>query len=138
MKKLLYLLFFVSFFVVKSNAQLDSLINYCTGLLQYPYISDGQQYRALLTEGQTAEFSMTFYGNATYRIVAATEPNDGSVIFRLYDKNRNELFSNANFSNSTYWDFHFDSTIECFIEAELPENKKSGFVIMFLGFKQVK
>ncbi len=136
MKKIYLLFILFSFLKIDANAQLDSLITYCSSHLQYPYMSDGQQYRALLTSGETAQFNMTFYGGATYRIVAATEPKDASVIFRLYDKNQNELFSNSNYNNSTYWDFKFTSTVECYIEAELPEGKPSGFVIMFIGFKQ--
>ncbi len=136
MKKVLYILIVLTLFSLKTHAQLDSIINFTTSFIKYPYISDGQQYRALLTEGQTAEFHMVFYGGATYRIVAASEPKKGSIIFRLYDKNRVELFSNENYNYSTYWDFYFESTVDCLIEAELPEGKQSGFVIMFLGFKQ--
>ena len=136
MKKLLLGFIFLSIFFFNANAQLDSIITYCTNYLQFPYISDGQQYQALLTEGETAEFRMTFYGGATYRVVTATEPNDGSAIFRLYDIKYNELFSNTDYNNSTYWDFKFASTVDCLIEVELPPGKKSGFVIMFLGFKQ--
>lgn len=136
MKKILVGFIFLTLFLSNANAQLDSLITYCTNYLQFPYISDGQQYRALLTEGETAEFSMTFYGGASYRVVVASAPEDASVIFRLYDIDHNELFSNANYNNSTYWDFNFTSTVDCLIEAELPSGKESGFVIMFLGFKQ--
>lgn len=128
---------FVFIFLIGKTAfsQLDTIVSYCNKFIKYPYISDGQQYRAILTKGQTAEFNVTFYGNATYRIVAATEPRDRSVIFRLYDKNKNELFSNVNFDNSTFWDFKFESTVNCTIEAELPDGKNSGFVIMFIAFK---
>jgi len=134
MKKI-FIFVFLILFVTKAFSQLDSIISYCNQYIQYPYISDGQQYRAILTSGQTAEFNVTFYGNATYRIVVASEPKDGSVIFRLYDKNKNELFSNLNFNNSTYWDFKFESTVNCSIEAELPESKTSGFVLMYIAFK---
>ncbi len=134
--KRFYILLFVGLISLKGYSQIDTLVSYCNQFLQYPYISDGQQYRAILTSGQTAEFNVVFYGNATYRIVAATEPHDKSVVFRLYDKNHNELFSNADFNYSNYWDFKFESTINCYIEAELPEGKKSGFVIMYLAFKQ--
>lgn len=119
-----------------AKAQLDSVLNFCAGYLPYPYMSDGQQYRALVTSGEVAEFSITFYGGATYRVVTASEPKENSVIFRLYDEKYNELFSNSDFDNSTYWDFTFKSTVDCLIEAELPPEKSSGFVIMYLGFKQ--
>lgn len=134
MKKIILFAFLV---LIGNTAfsQLDTIISYCNQYIKYPYISDGQQYRAILTKGQTAEFNVTFYGNATYRIIVATAPHDRSVVFRLYDKNKNELFSNEDFNNSTYWDFKFESTVNCSIEAELPEGKNSGFVIMFIAFK---
>ncbi len=120
----------------QANAQLDSVIGFCSQYIKPPYISDGQQYRVFVTSDEVAEFKMTFYGGTTYRIVTASEPKENSVVFRLYDINYNELFSNENFNNSTYWDFEFTSTVDCFIEAELIDKKKSGFIIMFLGFKQ--
>lgn len=134
-KKLLYLIIFI-LFAGQLNAQMDSIVNYCNSFLKFPYISDGQQYRAILIEDEIAEFRMTFFGGATYRVVAASEPADASVIFTVYDKNRNKLFTNENYNYSTYWDFQFNSTVDCFIEAELPEGKPSGFVILFIGFKQ--
>lgn len=99
-------------------------------------MSDGQQYRALLTGDQVAEFRLFFYGGATYRIIAATEPKKNSAVFRLYDKKRNLLFSSADHKDATYWDFKFESTVDCIIEAQLPETKQSGFVILLIGFKQ--
>jgi hypothetical protein len=137
MKRLIHTAIFIMFFTITANAQLDTIVKFCSNFIQFPYISDGQQYRSILNQGETAEFRVTFYGGATYRIVTASEPKNSSVIFRLYDKKRNLLFSNSDYSTSTYWDFKFDSTVECFIEAELPENKASGFVILFIGFKQM-
>jgi len=136
MKKLFSIFILYIFISQSASAQMDSIVNYCKGYLKFPYLSDGQQYRALVSEGEIAEFRITFYGGAVYRIVTASEPKDGSVIFRLYDKNKTELFSNSKYNNSSYWDFSFGSTVDCYIEAELPPNKKSGFILMFLGFKQ--
>ncbi len=136
MKRIIFTFLILISFFFKSNAQLDSIINFCEKQMPFPYISDGQQYRALLSAGEVAEFRMTFYGGATYRIVIASEPKNASAVFRLYDINYNELFSNINYNNSTYWDFNFKSTVDCLIEAELPPEKESGFIIMFLGFKQ--
>ena len=38
------------------------------------YIPDGQFYRALLNEDETAEFELTLYGGTTYRVAACTGP----------------------------------------------------------------
>lgn len=119
------------------NAQADTIMKACEQKLPFPYISDGQQYRALITEGEVAEFKATFYGKATYRIVACSGLSEGDLVFTLYDEQRNELFSNRNYQNSSYWDFQFTSTIDCIIEAELSSSgPTSGFALLLIGFKQ--
>jgi len=120
-----------------SKAQADTIINLCTQYLNPPYISDGQQYKALLTGDEIAEFHTTFYGGSTYRIVGCSGLSEGNLVFKVYDKERNLLFNNGDYENSPYWDFKFRSTIDCIIEAELDsKNLSSGFAIMLIGFKQ--
>ncbi|MFN3343204.1 MAG: hypothetical protein ACK40M_10935 [Flavobacteriales bacterium] len=125
----------------------DSLTNVCKGHLTKPakkdkgsiFISDGQTYRALLDEEQTAEFTTTFYGGSTYRIATSAGTKDNYVIFEVYDKERNLLFSNADYGNAPYWDFKVESTVDVIIEARLDPNKKSsGCTVMLIGFKQLK
>ncbi len=119
-----------------SFAQYDSLVAHCNELMKYPYISDGQQYRALVVKGEVAEFYFTFYGDATYRLVACTGDGTIAPIFRVYDKNRTLLFSSDTYNNPFYWDFKFTSTIEAIVEAELPpEAPESGIIVLLLGFK---
>ncbi len=136
MKKILFYTLTFLLFGKLSFAQLDSVRKFCKQYIKYPYISDGQQYFALLTEGQTAEFHITFYGGATYRIAGCSAPEEKSLIFRVYDKYHNEIFSNDKFNYATYWDIKFTSTVNCIIEAELPPSKQSGFAILMIGFKQ--
>jgi len=135
MKKIFFLISFLLIFII-SNAQLDSIVKFCTAYLKYPFISDGQQYRAILNNGEVAEFKFMFYGGSTYRIVAASNPQKSSAIFRVYDKKHNLLFSSLDYKEVTYWDFKFNSTVDCIIEAQLPENRQSGFIILLVGFKQ--
>lgn len=116
--------------------QADTIMKMCTQYMIPPYVSDGQQYRALITQGETAEFYTTFYGGSTYRIVSCSGLSEGSLIFSVYDKNRNLIYTNANHKNSPYWNFKFESTVDCIIEAELAENEQSGFAILLIGFKQ--
>ena len=117
-------------------SQADTLMSICSKHFTIPFVSDGQQYRTLIAEDETAEFKVTFYGGSTYRIVGCTGLSDGNLIFSLYDKERNELFSNKDYNNSPYWDFKFKSTIDCVIEAKLSGNSvKSGFAIILIGFK---
>lgn len=135
MKKIFYTIILLSI-NINSFSQYDSLLTFCNNYIKYPFISDGQQYRVLLTKKETAEFKMTFYGKTTYRIIIAGTSNNKKTTFRLYDKYQNELFSNKNHNNAIYWDFIFDSTVECYIEAELADNIKSGLILMFIAFKQ--
>ncbi len=138
MKKILILLIIISgiYFPQKLIAQVDEFSNFCSNFLPFPYISDGQEYRALLVEDEIAEFRTTFYGGATYRIVACSGMEEGNLTFRLYDAQRNELFDSSIFNNTQYWDFKFNSTVDCIIEAELnPNTGNSGFAFILIGFK---
>jgi hypothetical protein len=101
------------------------------------FISDGQVYRAFLDEDQTAEFAVTFYGNSTYRIASSAGNEDNFVIYEVYDKDRNLLFSNYEHANAPFWDFEVENTIDCTIEVRLDLNKKlSGCIRMMIGFER--
>ena len=127
----------LSSFATNANAQSDTLVKLCTQFLKSPYISDGQQYKALLNGTEIAEFKATFYGGSTYRIVGATGVKLGNLMFTVYDSERNVLFSNKKHQNVPYWDFKFASTIDCIIEAELDtKSLNSGFALLLIGFKQ--
>jgi len=120
-----------------ASAQVDKTINLVTKYMKYPFISDGQQYKALLNGDEIAEFHITFFGGSLYRLAVAAGNEEGNVIFRVYDKQRNLLFTNADYNNSPYWDFKFTSTVDCLVEIQLDEaNLSSGFVYMLVGFKE--
>lgn len=125
-------------FAKDSSGQADTIMSLCTQYIIPPYVSDGQQYKALLSQGETAEFYTTFYGGSTYRVVGCSGLSEGSLIFSVYDKNRNLLFTNEDHQNSPYWNFKFESTVDCIIEARLDETEKTGFSILLIGFKQPK
>ncbi|MBI4946094.1 MAG: hypothetical protein HY840_06810 [Bacteroidetes bacterium] len=115
----------------------DEVMKYCTKYISHPYISDGQQYRALLNGDEVAEFHATFYGGSTYRIAACSGQNEANLIFSVYDSDRHLLFTNKDYENTPYWDFKFKTTIDCIIETQLDQkNKTSGLAIMLIGFKQ--
>lgn len=140
MKKLSYYLITV-LVIISINFQVlgqaDTLIKFCSLNLTNDYVSDGQQYISLLNGDEIAEFRATFYGGSTYRIAACSGLTNGNLIFSVYDRERNELFSNRNYKNTPYWDFKFTSTMECIIEAQLdPKGPESGFAILLIGFKQ--
>ena len=119
------------------SAQSQMLKNPCFHHMDSTYISNGQQYRALLNGDEVSEFNVTFYGSNQYRIVACGGKESDNIIFNVYDQKHNLLFSNIDYDAIPYWDFNFKSTVNCTIEAKLNTNvKKSGIVMLFIGFKQ--
>ena len=120
-----------------SNAQCDTVAQVCNELIDGEFISDGQQYRSLLINDETAEFFMTFYGGTTYRIAACSGLTEGNLIFRIFDAERNLLFDNSTYNNAGYWDFTFTETQECTIEAQLDNSASgSGCAVVLIGFSE--
>lgn len=132
------LVLFILFFAFgTANAQIDSTIRLCKSKMNLPFISDGQSYTALINGDEVAEFYATFYGNSTYRIVGYTGSTEGNLIFSVYDQERNLLFTNKDYQNVAYWDFEFDYSMDCIIEARLDQkNITSGLAMLMIGFKQ--
>ena len=85
-----------------SLAQCDSIAALCDKYITSNFISDGQDYRSLLLGDEIAEFNMTLYGATTYRFAACSGLTDGNLLFSVYDKDRNLLFTNSDFANSAY------------------------------------
>jgi hypothetical protein len=119
------------------HAQLDSTMHLCQSHMNLPYISDGQSYTALLNGDEVAEFYATFYGESIYRLVAYSGTTEGNIIFSVYDQERNLLFTNNDYENTPFWDFEFDYTMDCIIEAKLDlKNTRSGIAVLLIGFQQ--
>jgi hypothetical protein len=127
----------LSFATKSSIAQCDTVANLCYKNITAKYISDGQQYRALLLKGENAEFSATLFGGTTYRKAACSGTTDGQLVFSIYDKQHNLIFTNTEHKNSPYWDFKVTNTLDCTIEAKLLNaNLESGCAVLLIGFKQ--
>ena len=61
----------------------------------------------------------------------------GNLAFSVYDQERNLLFTNRDFENTAFWDFKFENTLDCIIEAELDsKDMTSGLAVMLIGFRQ--
>lgn len=136
MTKHIFTLFAFVSMAFATQAQCEIIVDGCEEHLT-EYISDGQFYRALLYNDQVAEFETTLFGGNTYRIAACSGEDDGNLVFRLYDQERNLLFTNAEFSNAPYWDFVVENSMNCTIEAQLDLNKQdSGCAVILIGFKQ--
>ncbi len=142
-KGILKLVLVVGGFIIinSASAQItDTVANQCAKHLERQFISDGQQYRALLMNAdETAEFHATLYGGTLYRIAACSGLSDGNLIFSVYDSERNLLFTNSEFKNAPYWDFKITNTLDCVIEAKLSSSTQgSGRAVLLIGFKQQK
>ncbi len=99
------------------------------------FISDGQVYRVFLNDEEAAEFETTFYGGSTYRIATSAGIDDNYIIFEVYDKEQNLLFSNEDYEYAPYWDFKVTNTLDCTIEVKLDVDKKiSGCASVMIGF----
>ena len=124
-----------------ASAQIsDTVATACARHLEAGFISDGQQYRALLMNAdETAEFHTTLYGGTLYRIAACSGLTDGNLVFSVYDSERNLLFTNSEFKNAPFWDFKINNTLDCVIEAKLAGSASgSGRAVLLIGFKQQK
>lgn len=137
LKNILLTSILIIIFQFSASAQLDSVLTNCEKYLTDEYLSDGQQYLSLITGDQIAEFSVLFYGGNTYRIITCGGNSNNRLIFNVYDKYRNELFKSSDYDRTNHWDFQFESTIECFIEAKLESGtNKSGFAVLLIGIKK--
>lgn len=136
MKTLTTLILF-SFFATQSIAQCDEIASKCEQHIRAQYITDGQAYRALLSGSDVAEFQTTLFSGNTYRIAACSGNADGNLIFRIFDQERNLLFSNTEHSNAPYWDFNVTYSMQVTIEATLDESKsESGCAVLVIGFRR--
>ncbi len=124
-------------FIMSSYAQCDTEAKLCDRYFDKTFISDGQEYRALLHSDQEAEFKATLFGGNEYRMVSCSGEVAGELIFTLNDKEGNELFNSGDYGNAPYWDFNVENTTEVTINAKLDQNKKSsGCAVVLIGFKQ--
>jgi hypothetical protein len=137
MKKTILFLILIGAATLQASAQCDTTAHYAKKYLQENFIPDGQSYRALIYDDQVAEFETTLFGNSTYRVVGFSGLEKEQLIFSLYDREGNLLFSNENHGNSPYWDFEMESTVNVRLEARLDQTKQSsGCVVLLVGFER--
>ena len=84
----------------------------------------------MATGEQIAEFNVIFYGGSTYRIISCAN-NNQTINFTVFDKNRNKLFNSSEQNNTHYWDFQFESTIECLLKQVLSQIKVIYLVLPY-------
>jgi hypothetical protein len=134
---LLPLLFPLAISNVDAQSICGPIADRCEAHIAANYIPDGQFYRALLQGDEMAEFGLTLFGGTTYRVAACSGETDGILVFQVYDRDRNLLFSNAAHGNAPYWDLAIANTIDVTMEATLDASKAgSGCAVMLIGFKK--
>lgn len=137
MKRILFIIALAFAPIWQLSAQCDSTAYMARTFMSDDFVPDGQSYRALIFDGQIAEFETTFYGNSTYRIAAFSGMEKEQLIFSLYDQENNLLFSNEEHLNSPYWDFEIESTLDVRLEAQLDKTKQSsGCAVLLVGFEK--
>ncbi|PID90135.1 MAG: hypothetical protein CSA97_04490 [Bacteroidetes bacterium] len=85
------------------------------------YRTDGQEWSGQLTPGRIQEFTLSFYAGVRYRLAYATTVPTQKLSYRVFDPDRNLLFSSEQHGNPAAWDFIFDSTTECSVVVQLAE-----------------
>ena len=147
MKKLLNIFLFVAILTslpLLSFTQCKGFTKkHCLPALE-PYLYNGQLNSAILNEGDVAELLLTFYGGQEYRILVCSQDMLGTVEFKLFDTERNEIFSNKEHDLVNVWDFNANSTQQLIVQVKVPapiEDSKteivnSGCVSILVGFKE--
>lgn len=137
LKQLLPLFFVALAAPVSAQSMCGSIATRCEKYVTTNYIPDGQFYRALLQGDEVAEFGLTLFGGTTYRVAACTGDSDGALVFSVFDRQRNLLYTNKEHGNAPFWDLAITNTMDVILEAHLDASKvSSGCAVMLIGFKK--
>ncbi len=132
------IILFFNIFIPSQLISQKEITNKCEAMIKPPFITNGQPFRAFLTGDEVAEFHTTFLNGSVYRLVACSGKNQ-TIIFSVYDSNRNLLFTNDEHNKVSSWDFKIAGSVECIIEAKLdPAQASSGMALLYIGFKNLE
>ncbi len=122
---------------VSAQGLCEPLAARCEQHITSNYIPDGQFYRALLQGDEMATFDLTLFGGTTYRVAACSGETDGVLLFSVYDRDHNLLFTNAEHHSAPFWDLAVANTIDVTMEANIdPSKAASGCAVLLIGFKK--
>lgn len=113
----------------------------CKGQLE-GYLHDGNYNATVLSEGESAEISKTFFSGQKYRVAVCKVKSLPTVYFRIVDGENNILFDSKRNGNASYWDFEINNTQQLIVHVEVSENdpnsktKVSGCVSILFGIKR--
>lgn len=105
-----------------------------------PYLYDMVAFTEVsLQQPQPVEGSFTVYKKQKYRFVSLAQGVGKSIAFKVYDDERNLLFSNEDKPKVKHFDFKADETAEYTVQFELPppSNQRKGVacVAFMLGYQ---
>ena len=133
----LIIIFICTVHYSEAQESIDNSFENCINLLGPAYISNGQDYIANLHQNNKATFHTTFYGGTEYRIAACSDFDQPQLILKVFDTEKNLLFSNSKYDYSPYWNLSFTSTVDCVIEISVKSEKKlKDPVKLLIGFKK--
>jgi hypothetical protein len=105
------------------------------------YTHDGNYHAAILVEGEEAELYKTFYSDMEYRVSICGEDKLPEVEFKVFDANKNVLYSNKDANYAKTWDFKLQSSQQLKLVVKVNtlnkpgETPASGCVAIMFGFK---
>ncbi len=134
-KRIIFIIFVTSM-MISSNAQ-DNNFN-CGQYLTPGFVPFENSLIMEIKEDEMATFHISFYDEFVYRVIACTDINS-DLEFSLYDTEKHLLFSNRDYNYSQYWDFIFNSTLDCTIQVKPVDEEKSNATIkLLIGYKLKK
>lgn len=143
MKSLKYLLFLFIGICTPGliNAQCKSFTKkICLPELK-PYKHNGKLNSTVLSPGDKAEMSMTFFSGQNYRLLVCAQDVLGTASYKVMDADRNIIFESTKSPDKKYFEFKVSSTQQLIVEITIP-NKKTltgiipeGCVSILVGYK---
>ncbi len=143
MKRILQVVLLVAIVFSANSAfsQKKFVKNHCLPVLE-PFVYNGQLNSAMLAEGDVAELLLTFYSGQDYRLLICSQEVLENVEFKLFDTNKNLIFSNKDHDFINYWDFTSNTTQQLVVRVKVPKQEnetdivQSGYVSILVGFKE--
>jgi hypothetical protein len=127
-------------FTQNANAQCKSFAkNDCKDNLE-PYVHDGIFNAAMMAEGETAEIFKTFYSDQDYKIVVCAADNlPADLEFKIYDKQRNLIYSNEDDDYSRSFEFSLEESQQLILSVQIKgdygkEKPEMGCLAIMIGF----
>ncbi len=117
----------------------DDGINKCNQYLTPGFVPFENAMVMEINNDETAIFHLTFYDEFIYRIIACSDIEDSDFEFAVYDQEKNLLYTNRDYDYSPYWDFIFNSTLDCTIKVEpVKDDINEAIVKLLIGYKLKK